>query len=200
MTPRRLLFAVAILLLTAAALAVRLPRLDQRPMHCDEANQAKKAADLIETGRYDYDTHDHHGPSLYWLTLPVLRLCGVSSFAAGNEADYRLMPLVFGVGLVLLLFLLADGLECGPAIIAAILTAISPAMVYYSRYYIQEPLLVFFTCATIGCGWRYFRSGAWGWAVACGASLGLMYATKETWILAAAAMGGARGHHRLGKV
>jgi uncharacterized protein (TIGR03663 family) len=189
MTPRRLLFALAILLLTAGALAVRLPRLGQRPMHCDEANQAKKAADLLETGRYDYDPHDHHGPSLCWLTLPVLRLRGVSNFAATSEADYRLAPVVFGAGLVLLVFLLADGLGGGPAILAALLTAISPAMVYYSRYYIHETLLVFFTSATIGCGWRYFRSGAWGWAAACGASLGLLYATKETWVLAAAAMG-----------
>jgi predicted membrane-bound mannosyltransferase len=61
-------------------------------------------------------------------------------------------------------------------------------MVYYSRYYIQETLLVFFTLATIGCAWRWFRTRSLGWAVGAGASVGLMHATKETWILAAAAM------------
>ena len=51
-------------------LAVRLPH-SPRPMHGDEANQAVRTGMLLETGRYDYDPQDHHGPSLYWLTLPV---------------------------------------------------------------------------------------------------------------------------------
>ena len=144
-------------------------------MHCDEANQAVKAG----TGVYHYDSHDHHGPSLYWLTLPALRLQGVSCLAASNAADYRIVPVVFGAALVLLLLLLSDGLGRGAIISAALLTAISPAMVYYSRYYIQEMLLVFFTTALICCGWRYFRSGRIGWAIGAGAMLGLMHATKE---------------------
>jgi predicted membrane-bound mannosyltransferase len=61
-------------------------------------------------------------------------------------------------------------------------------MVFYSRYYVQETLLVFFTLAAIASGWRYARRGSLGWAVAAGASFGLMHATKETWVLAAAAM------------
>ena len=71
---------------------------------------------------------------------------------------------------------------------AGLLVAISPGMVFFSRYYIQETLLVFFTFAAIGCAWRWFRSGSPGWAAGAGASFGLMHATKETWILAAAAM------------
>jgi len=47
---------------------------------------------------------------------------------------------------------------------------------------------VCFTFAAIACAWRYVRTRSLGWAVATGASLGLMHATKETWILAAAAM------------
>jgi uncharacterized protein (TIGR03663 family) len=60
-------------------------------------------------------------------------------------------------------------------------------MVYYSRYYVQEMLLVFFTFAGIAAGWRYWRSRRMGWALLCGASLGMMHATKETWVIAAAA-------------
>jgi len=43
--------------------------------------------------------------------------------------------------------------------------------------------------AAIGCGWRYFCLPSVGWAVGFGASIGLMHATKETWVLAGAAMG-----------
>ena len=56
-------------------------------------------------------------------------------------------------------------------------------MVFYSRYYIQEMLLVFFTLAALGCGWRYFRTRRFAWILGLGASIGMMHATKETWIL-----------------
>jgi uncharacterized protein (TIGR03663 family) len=182
------LFAVSILGLAAAALAIRLPRLAARPMHCDEANQAVRAGLLWETGVYEYDPKEHHGPTLYWLTLPSLWASGAKDFGHSTEFTYRIVPVVFGVGLIVLSLLVADGLGRGPAILAAFFTAISPAMVFYSRYYVQEMLLVFFTFAAIACGWRYVRSRSIGWAVAAGASFGLMHATKETWILAAAAM------------
>ena len=55
----------------AAGLALRLARLDVRPMHHDEANQAVKFGALLEHGEYRYDAYDHHGPTLYFLTLPV---------------------------------------------------------------------------------------------------------------------------------
>jgi len=186
------LLTLSILVLVAASLAIRLPRLGQRPMHGDEANQAVKAGMLAgflpAMGEYRYDPREHHGPTLYWLTLPSLRLSGAADFADTKESDYRIVPVVFGAGLVVLLLLVAAGLGRGPAVAAAVLTAVSPAMVYYSRYYVQEMLLVFFTFAAIGCGWQYFRTRRVGWAAATGASLGLMHATKETWILAAAAM------------
>jgi uncharacterized protein (TIGR03663 family) len=169
-------------------LAVRLPRLAMRPMHCDEANQAVRAGVLLETGQYRYDPQEHHGPSLYWLALPALWLSGTPDLAHAEEVTFRLVPVLFGVGLILLLPLVADGLGRGPACVAALLTAISPAMVFYSRYYIQETLLVFFTMAAIAAGWRWYRSRSLWWAVAAGVAFGLMHATKETWVLAAAAM------------
>lgn len=186
-----ILFAAGILAVAAGALALRLPRLDRRPMHCDEANQAVKAGLLLETGVYRYDPLEHHGPSLYWLTLPSLWLNGARELAETNETMYRLVPVVFGAGLIVLLLLVGDGLGRGAAIVAGLLTAISPAMVFYSRYYIQEMLLVFFTFAMIGFAWRYARTRSLGWAVAAGVSLGMMHATKETWILSGAAMGAA---------
>ena len=186
---------LGILLLAAfaAALAFRLPRLGLRPMHGDEANQAVKTGDLYETGAYAYDPAEHHGPSLYYLTLPSIWLSPARRFAETTEATYRVAPALFGAALVLLLWLAADGLGRPAAVAAGVLTAISPAMVFYSRYYIQETLLVFFTFAALVSAWRYARTRSVGWAVAAGASLGLMHATKETWVLADAAMGASLG-------
>jgi uncharacterized protein (TIGR03663 family) len=180
-------FVAWMLLVLALAAGVRLARLDRRPMHCDEANQAVKAAVLWRTGEYRYDVTDHHGPSLYWLTLPSLALSGAKSFAETNEWSYRIVPAVFGIGAITLFFLFADGLGRGAVLAAALLTAVSAPMVFYSRYYIQETLLAFFTLGSIGTAWRYARTRKLPWAIAAGLCLGMMHATKETWILAAAA-------------
>jgi uncharacterized protein (TIGR03663 family) len=52
-------------------------------------------------------------------------------------------------------------------------------------------LLVFFTALTIGAGWRYVQTGRARWVVILGAGVGLMFATKETFVLNVAAMGAA---------
>jgi uncharacterized protein (TIGR03663 family) len=191
MSRDRALLAAAMLAILVLAAALRLPRLAERPMHADEANQAVKAGRLYETGKYEYDTTDHHGPTLYWLTLPSLALSRAKSLADSQEIAYRIVPVLFGLGLIPLILLLADGLGPVAVVAAVLLTAISPAMVFYSRYYIQEMLLVFFTLAALGCGWRYLRTRRLGWILAVGAAVGMMHATKETWILSAAAAVGA---------
>jgi uncharacterized protein (TIGR03663 family) len=157
-------------------------------MHTDEAVHAVKFDTLWQEGEYRYDPEEYHGPTLYYAALPIVWLSGVNSFADLSATMFRLVPVLFGVGLILLLLLIADGLGRASTICAGVLTAVSPAMVYFSRYYIQEILLVFFTFAAIACGWRYVRSRHWGWALATGAALGLMHATKETAIIAFGAL------------
>lgn len=176
---------------TLLALGLRLPQLDRRPMHQDEAVHAIKFQELWETGRYVYDPRDFHGPTIYYAALPIAWLSGVRTFAETSEWTFRLVTVIFGVGLILLLPLVADGLGRTAAAWAALLTAVSPALAFYSRYYIQETPLVFFTFAAIACGWRFLRSGRAAWAIAAGASVGLMHATKETCVLALGAAAGA---------
>ena len=188
---RATLVGVACIVAVAVgALAIRLPRLSSRPMHPDEANQAYKTGQLLDAGTYVYDPAGHHGPTLYYLTLPAIWLSGARQYAETDEFAYRIVPVVFGVGLILLLLVAGEGLGWPAAAWAAGLAAVSSAMVFYSRYYVQETLLVFFTFGTIVSAWRYARGGAAAWAVVAGLFFGLMYATKETWVLAAAAMVG----------
>lgn len=162
-----------------AALGLRLHDLQLRPFHGDEANQAIKAGMLLETGRYVYDPHEHHGPTLYYAALPVLRACGVEDIAQAKEWMFRVVPALLGAGLVLLV-LLVPGLGALEAGAAAWLIALSNAMVFYARYGIQETLLVFFAFAAILFAVRWLMRGGLGWALACGAMLGCTHATKET--------------------
>jgi uncharacterized protein (TIGR03663 family) len=182
----RWLSVVGITLVLGTAAAYRLPLLDRRPMHADEACQAWRASELQRTGEYRYDVRDHHGPSLYWLTRPVLAVRH-DTWADSVEQDYRIVPALAGIAAVGLVFLLAGGLGRWGALTAAFLAAVSPAMVFYSRYYIQEMLLVFFMLLTLAAAWRFARTERWPWLILAGVGLGMMHATKETWILAGVA-------------
>lgn len=180
--------AFALLLILAGAVALRSFRLAHRPLHNDEAVNAIKIKGLWEGGRYVYDPNEHHGPTLYYATLPVLWLSGARGYDLLSEPALRATCVFWGALLVLLPLLLARGTGWPAALVAALLTALSPAMVYYSRDFIHEVLLVFSTAVAIVGGWRYSQQPGWGWAALTGAGLGLMYATKETFVLAGFAM------------
>jgi len=179
---------VLILAATIVAFALRLPRLNQRPMHGDEAVHADKFRSLLEQRHYEYDPNEYHGPTLNYLTLIGAWLTGAKNLTEVSEFTLRIVPVFFGVCLILLLLPMARGLGTGAVACAAVLTAISPAMVYYSRYYIQEMLLVCFTFGAIVSGYRYTQNKNVGWALLAGVCLGLMHATKETCVIAFAAM------------
>jgi uncharacterized protein (TIGR03663 family) len=183
--------AVGVLLVAAGALALRLPQLEERPLHTDEAVHAIKFGGLWETGTYRYDPHEYHGPSLYYLSWPIAWGSGARNLAELKAGTLRLLPVLWGVGLILLLPFVADGQGRAASLWAGLFTAISPAMVFYSRYYIHELGLVFFTFLWLAAGWRYSRTGQWGWALMSGLGLGMMVATKETFVLQAAAVAGA---------
>ena len=170
------------------ALLLRLTHLDKRPLHTDEAVHAYKLGEHLEGTPYRYDPCEFHGPALHYFTLPAARLNSADKFADLDEFTLRIIPALFGAALIVLLWPLANGLGRVAASAAALFTAISPAMVYYSRYYIMEMLLVFFSFTLTLSVWRFCQSQKllqkYFWAVIAGASLGLMIASKETWIIA----------------
>ncbi len=166
-----------------AAFALRAARLDVRPMHHDEANQAIKFGDLLERGAYRYDFRDHHGPTLYYLTLPSAWLGGRHTLASLDETTLRRVPVLFGVATILLLPLLSAGIGRTAVAVAALLMAISPAMVFYSRMFIQEALLACFTLAFVIAVGRIAVSGDRRWWIVAGVAAGMAAATKETSVI-----------------
>jgi uncharacterized protein (TIGR03663 family) len=171
---------VLVALALTAAIALRGARLDERPMHHDEANQAIKFGDLLERGDYRYDYRDHHGPTLYYLTLPSAWVGGRHTLASLDEVTLRRVPVVFGVATILLLPLLSAGIGRSATAAAAVLMALSPAMVFYSRMFIQESLFACFTFAFVIAVGRIATAGGRAWWILAGAAAGLAAATKET--------------------
>src|SRR5438874_1877232 len=187
MQPR--LLRLGLLAIAAGALLFWSRGLKERPMHQDEAIGADKFHELWASHKYTYDPFEYHGPTLNYFTLPVVWLSGAKSYPETSESTYRIVTVLFGVGLILLLRLTWNGLGWAESLCAGALIAISPAMSFYARYYIHEMLLVFFIYLAIGSGWRYSQGGRKRWAYLCGIALGLAYATKETWVLSLVAMG-----------
>ena len=175
-----ILLAIAFLMVICIAAAIRLPQLELRPVHGDEANQAMKTGILLEKGEYTYDPHEHHGPTLYYFTLPILWINGVSSFADSTMTQYRLVLVIFSLLALLLLWPMRKALGPWAMLWTALILAVSHAMTYYSRYYIQEMLLVCFTQAAFTTGWLLWNKPRILWACLFGISLGLVHATKET--------------------
>jgi len=157
-------------------------------MHTDEAVQGVKFGDLLENNSYRYDRGEYHGPTLYYFTLIPSWIKSAGNITEIDETTLRIVPVVFCLSIVILVILLLPVLNWSIVLISGILTATSPIMVFYSRYYIQEILLVFFTFAAIVTGYRYIRSRHIAWAVCAGLSLGLLHATKETSIIAVGAI------------
>lgn len=187
----RAIFALVFAAIVCLGAGLRFADLSAKPMHGDEANQAVKAGRLLEKSEYAYDPFEHHGPTLYYLTLPVFWATGTQHFVETEEWQYRVVPAMFGVLIITLLWGLREALG-GPATLwAAGLCAVSNAMVYYSRYYIQETLFTCFALAAIVLWWRFAQRPGVGKALALGAALGLVYATKETSVLLFAAAGAA---------
>jgi uncharacterized protein (TIGR03663 family) len=163
-----------------AGLSLRVARLDVRPMHHDEANQAVKFGALLERGQYRYDAHDHHGPTLYYVALPAAWLRGQHTLASLDERTLRGVTVAFGTATILLLALLSAGIGRPAVAAASVLMALSPAMVFYSRMFIQESLFACFTLAfVIAIGHLTMRGGL-PWAALAGTTAGLAIATKET--------------------
>jgi uncharacterized protein (TIGR03663 family) len=166
-----------------AALALRGARLDVRPMHHDEANQAIKFGDLLERGDYRYDFRDHHGPTLYYVTLPSAWLGGRHTLASLDEVTLRRVPALFGVATILLLPFLSTALGRTATSVAAILMALSPAMVFYSRMFIHEALFACFTLAFVIAIGRIATTGGRVWWLLAGIAAGFAVATKETSVI-----------------
>ena len=181
-------FFITFALILGLGLWLRLKDISTRPMHGDEANQTYRFEMLFEENKFEYEPIDYHGPTLYYLTLPFVWLSGLNEYSESTKAHFRIVPIFFSIllGLSSLLFLKPLGYI--GALSMTLFFMVSPAMVYYSTYYIQELLLLCFSSFLIGSLYQTIQTKKVFWAITTGLSLGLMQATKETFILTLAAL------------
>ncbi len=161
------------------ALGVRLIQLDDRAVHTDEAVNAVIVADGLAGGVYHYDPRDRHGPAFYYLEAPLCRLLGVRGLADMEAGELRAGSALVSAATVLLLGLLPEAAP-GAILAAALIFGLGAPFVFYGRYALHEPILIFGTLLLLGAGWRCWSEGRWRWAVLAGLGLGIAACAKES--------------------
>ena len=96
----RIVSAVLFLAVVLVGAAIRAPDLDRRAVHTDEAVHAIKFGSLLEEGDYRYDPVDYHGPTLNYATLIPAWLQGASRITDVDERTLRVVPVAFGIALI----------------------------------------------------------------------------------------------------
>ncbi|MBS1804143.1 MAG: TIGR03663 family protein [Acidobacteria bacterium] len=174
---------VLFLFVAFLGLAVRLPKLGERPMHTDEAINGYIVGQLLAGEPFRYDPQDRHGPALSALALPLARMQGAKSFSDLTESELRLCPVIAGTVTILLFGAAVEMFGFLPCFVAALLFAFGPLSVYYDRYFIHETLFCAATFGLILSGWRAAERRSLVNAAIAGACAALMLASKETAVL-----------------
>jgi uncharacterized protein (TIGR03663 family) len=177
------LFRIGVAVIIIVATALRVYDLNLKPPHHDEGVNGFFLTRLVREGVYHYDPNNYHGPTLYYFAWPFVKLLGL------NNVAVRLVPVVFGVATIALVFCLRKYIGTAGTLGAACLLAISPGMLFFSRYFIHEMMFVFFTLGIIVAALKYHESRNETFVYLGTACAALLFATKETAFISIAVLG-----------
>ena len=178
--------AISILLVGAI---LRLYDLNLVPLHHDEGVNGNFLVRLVREHIYRYDPANYHGPTLYYFagiipwTIKLLFGADARDTYGLTTFNIRLIPVLFGMGTIALIFLLRKRLGTIATLAAALLVAISPGAVYLSRYFIHEMQFVFFTLGIVVAVLRFYDERRPYYILLAFISAALLFATKETAII-----------------
>jgi uncharacterized protein (TIGR03663 family) len=185
-----LVWRIASLTILAGAAFIRLCELGLKPMHHDEGVNGFFLTKLYNTGVYNYDPSNYHGPTLYYFALVPVKLNAFLFGGSGlSTVAVRLVPAIFGIATVWLALCLRRNIGTIGALTAAALIAFSPGDVYISRYFIHEAHFVFFTLGIIVASLRYYERADPVYLLLASLCAALLFATKETAIISVAVLG-----------
>ncbi len=166
------------LFIVTVAFALRVAALDVRPAHFDEGVNGSFIDGMRTKGCYEYDPANFHGPLHFYTLFAGQQLFGRSLWVL------RMPTVLAGTAIVALMLAFVRFFPWRAVWIAALAAAVSPAMVFYSRYAIHETWLPLFTLLAVYGGFGIARrEGRSGDLWALGAGLAGMVLTKETYLV-----------------
>lgn len=177
---------IGVIAIFVIAAVLRLYDLNLVPLHHDEGVNGNFLVRLVREGAYTYDPANYHGPTLYYFAaiIPWITKVLFGNSARDNYGlttfTIRLIPVLFGLATIGLIFLLRRRLGTVATLAAGLLLAVSPGAVYLSRYFIHETMFVFFTLGIVVALLRFYDERNSSYLIPAAAAAALLFATKET--------------------
>jgi uncharacterized protein (TIGR03663 family) len=131
-----------------------------------------------------------HGIAFVYLISEWLSKLGLPIPDGGvNNTTARILAATLGSATVALPYLVRRYLGTVGAWVACFLLAISPGLVYFSRFTREDAYMAFFTLLLVVCLVRYVNSRQMKWLIWAAIAFVLSYATKEATFLTVAVFG-----------
>ncbi|MFB6305247.1 MAG: flippase activity-associated protein Agl23 [Haloferacaceae archaeon] len=184
---------LAVLAVVALALAVRLYRLGARIMHWDEGRVGYWILRYHETGQF------HYRPIVHGPFLPVVNDY-VFAVLAPTDFSARLVVALVGGLLPLAALLFRERLRGSETAALALVLAVNPLLVYYSRFMRNDVLVGAFALVALGFAVRALDRNAVRPAYVGAVALALAFTAKENALIYVVCFLGAAGlllDHRL---
>ena len=140
------------LLIFILTILLRFWQLDLKLLHHDEAIHSWFSYELLTKGTWVYDP-SYHGPFLYYVTAGMFSLFGDSDLVS------RILPSLFGTLLIPLVYCIyrIGYIDKKQTLFAALFLALSPDMVYFSRFLRHDIFMLFFTLLLLVAVLYYFE-------------------------------------------
>ena len=173
--------------------------LGDKPLHHDESLHAYYSLQLLNNMAHwtwcinpppqGYSCYIYtpllHGPFQFHfiaLVYKISQLLGAPDNGV-NTTTVRILAATLGTAIVALPFFLRDYLGKVGAWLACFLLAVSPSMVYFSRFAREDIYMAFFTLLMVVGIARYVHTRKMRWLVIAAAGFAFSYATKEATFL-----------------
>lgn len=160
------------IIVIVVALLTRTIGLGDRAMSHDESLHTVYSFQLFDGRGYQHDPM-MHGPLKFILNPVMYFLFGVNDWSA------RILVALFGVAMVAFVWMMRRWLGRTGALLAALMYAISPALLYHSRYIRDEVLLTSLLVLLVACMFHYLETRSLKWLVATAVTLALAFLTME---------------------
>ena len=161
------------LLIFLFALSLRLYSLGDRAVHHDESLHGYFAYQMYIGNGYE------HNPLMHGIFL--FQLVSLSFFLFGDsEFSLRLPMALTGSLLIFLPLLIRDRLGYIGSIFASIMLAISPSILYFSRFARNDIFMLFIFLLLVISMWKYFSTKESKWLYVFSIFMAIGFITKET--------------------
>ena len=165
--------AIVLMAIVVIAGILRFWDLGERAVHHDESLHGYYSWFMSTGGGF------HHNPLLHG-TVQFIATSFVFRLFGASDATLRLLPALLGAIVVALPYLLfRHKMGMWGALIASGLLAISPGILYFSRFARNDIYMVLITLVLFWTMWAYIDTRRLRYLVIASAALGIGFATKE---------------------